>query len=38
MLLNRPDAIQIVLVEVPADHPLRREQRSATGTMTTPCG
>ena len=24
-----PDGIRIVLVEVPADHPLRRDQRSA---------
>jgi catechol 2,3-dioxygenase-like lactoylglutathione lyase family enzyme len=28
--LQDPDGIQIVLVEVPADHPLRRDSRSAS--------
>ena len=27
MLVEDPDGLQIVLVEVPADHPLRRDQR-----------
>ena len=30
MWIQDPDAIQIVLVEVPADHPLRRDPRSAS--------
>ena len=30
MWLQDPDGIQIVLVEVPADHPLRRDPRSAS--------
>jgi predicted enzyme related to lactoylglutathione lyase len=30
MWIEDPDGIQIVLVEVPADHPLRRDQRSAS--------
>lgn len=30
MWIEDPDGIQIVLVEVPADHPLRRDQRSVT--------
>jgi catechol 2,3-dioxygenase-like lactoylglutathione lyase family enzyme len=30
MWIQDPDGIQIVLVEVPADHPLRRDQRSAS--------
>jgi catechol 2,3-dioxygenase-like lactoylglutathione lyase family enzyme len=29
MWIQDPDGIQIVLVEVPADHPLRRDPRSA---------
>ena len=29
MWISDPDGIQIVLVEVPADHPLRRDPRSA---------
>jgi catechol 2,3-dioxygenase-like lactoylglutathione lyase family enzyme len=29
MWIQDPDGIQIVLVEVPADHPLRRDLRSA---------
>ena len=29
MWIQGPDGIQIVLVEVPADHPLRRDPRSA---------
>lgn len=29
MWIEDPDGIQIVLVEVPADHPLRRDPRSA---------
>lgn len=28
MWIEDPDGIQIVLVEVPADHPLRRDQRA----------
>jgi len=28
MWLEDPDGVSIVLVEVPADHPLRRDQRS----------
>jgi predicted enzyme related to lactoylglutathione lyase len=31
MWLEDPDGVPIVLVEVPADHPLRRDQRSAPG-------
>jgi hypothetical protein len=27
MWIEDPDGIRIVLVEVPADHPLRRDQR-----------
>jgi catechol 2,3-dioxygenase-like lactoylglutathione lyase family enzyme len=30
MWIQDPDGIQIVLVEVPADHPLRRDARSAS--------
>jgi catechol 2,3-dioxygenase-like lactoylglutathione lyase family enzyme len=30
MWIEDPDGIQIVLVEVPADHPLRRDPRSAS--------
>jgi catechol 2,3-dioxygenase-like lactoylglutathione lyase family enzyme len=30
MWIDDPDGIQIVLVEVPADHPLRRDPRSAS--------
>jgi catechol 2,3-dioxygenase-like lactoylglutathione lyase family enzyme len=29
MCIEDPDGVQIVLVEVPADHPLRRDSRSA---------
>lgn len=29
MWIEDPDGVQIVLVEVPADHPLRRDQRSS---------
>jgi catechol 2,3-dioxygenase-like lactoylglutathione lyase family enzyme len=29
-----PDGVRIVLVEVPADHPLRRDQRPAPGGQT----
>jgi len=29
MWIEDPDGVRIVLVEVPADHPLRRDQRSA---------
>ena len=29
MWIQDPDGIRIVLVEVPADHPLRRDPRSA---------
>jgi predicted enzyme related to lactoylglutathione lyase len=31
MWIQDPDGIQIVLVKVPADHPLRRDPRSAPG-------
>jgi predicted enzyme related to lactoylglutathione lyase len=31
MWIADPDGVRIVLVEVPADHPLRRDSRSATG-------
>jgi catechol 2,3-dioxygenase-like lactoylglutathione lyase family enzyme len=30
MWIQDPDGVQIVLVEVPADHPLRRDPRSAS--------
>jgi uncharacterized glyoxalase superfamily protein PhnB len=30
MWIEDPDGIRIVLVEVPADHPLRRDPRSAS--------
>ena len=30
MWIEDPDGIRIVLVEVPADHPLRRDLRSAS--------
>ena len=30
MWIEDPDGIRIVLVEVPADHPLRRDSRSAS--------
>ena len=29
MWISDPDGIRIVLVEIPADHPLRRDPRSA---------
>ncbi|HXB49456.1 MAG TPA: VOC family protein [Streptosporangiaceae bacterium] len=32
MWIEDPDGIRIVLVEVPADHPLRRDPRSSPGT------
>jgi predicted enzyme related to lactoylglutathione lyase len=32
MWIQDPDGIQIVLVEVPADHPLRRDPRSASSS------
>jgi len=32
MWIEDPDGVRIVLVEVPADHPLRRDQRSSPGT------
>jgi predicted enzyme related to lactoylglutathione lyase len=31
MWIADPDGVRIVLVEVPPDHPLRRDSRSATG-------
>jgi catechol 2,3-dioxygenase-like lactoylglutathione lyase family enzyme len=31
MWIEDPDGVRIVLVEVPADHPLRRDQRSGPG-------
>ena len=30
MWIEDPDGVRIVLVEVPADHPLRRDQRAAS--------
>jgi hypothetical protein len=30
MWIEDPDGVRIVLVEVPADHPLRSDQRSPT--------
>jgi len=36
MWIQDPDGIQIVLVEVPAEHPLRRDPRSLSATMTKP--
>jgi hypothetical protein len=30
MWIEDPDGIRIVLVEVPADHPLRRDTRSSS--------
>jgi len=32
MWIEEPDGVRIVLVEVPADHPLRRDPRSSPGT------
>jgi predicted enzyme related to lactoylglutathione lyase len=32
MWIEDPDGVRIVLVEVPADHPLRRDPRSSPGT------
>jgi predicted enzyme related to lactoylglutathione lyase len=32
MWIEDPDGVRIVLVEVPADHPLRRDPRSSMGT------
>ena len=32
MWLEDPDGVRIVLVEVPADHPLRRDSRSSPGS------
>jgi len=32
MWIEDPDGVRIVLVEVPADHPLRRDPRSSAGT------
>jgi len=32
MWIEDPDGVRIVLVEVPADHPLRRDSRSAPAT------
>jgi catechol 2,3-dioxygenase-like lactoylglutathione lyase family enzyme len=32
MWIADPDGVQIVLVEVPADHPLRRDPRTAPGS------
>ena len=34
MWIEDPDGIRIVLVEVPADHPLRRDPRSTFGPST----
>ena len=36
MWIQDPDGIQIVLVEVPADHPLRRDPRSASPLSLDP--
>ena len=35
MWIEDPDGVRIVLVEVPTDHPLRRDPRPATGLITT---
>jgi hypothetical protein len=32
MWIEDPDGVRIVLVEVPADHPLRRDLRSSPAT------
>jgi len=32
MWIEDPDGVQIILVEVPADHPLRRDQRSSSAS------
>ena len=32
MWIEDPDGVRIILVEVPADHPLRRDPRSSPGT------
>jgi len=36
MWIQDPDGIRIVLVEVPADHPLRRDPRSASPPSDEP--
>jgi catechol 2,3-dioxygenase-like lactoylglutathione lyase family enzyme len=36
MWIEDPDGIRIVVVEVPADHPLRRDPRSASPTAIGP--
>jgi hypothetical protein len=36
MWIEDPDGIRIVLVEVPADHPLRRDPRSASPIPDSP--
>ena len=36
MCIEDPDGIRIVVVEVPADHPLRRDPRSASPTAIGP--
>jgi predicted enzyme related to lactoylglutathione lyase len=33
MWISDPDGVRIVLIEVPADHPLRRDQRPPTATL-----
>jgi predicted enzyme related to lactoylglutathione lyase len=32
MWIEDPDGVRIILVEVPADHPLRQDPRSSAGT------
>ena len=36
MWIEGPDGVRIVIVEVPADHPLRRDRRSTPATARTP--
>lgn len=36
MWIEDPDGVQIVLVQVPADHPLRRDQRDVSSAARAP--
>jgi predicted enzyme related to lactoylglutathione lyase len=36
MWIEDPDSVRIVLVEVPADHPLRRDQRGVSSAARAP--
>jgi hypothetical protein len=36
MWIEDPDGVPIVLVEVPANHPLRRDQRGSAAPESTP--